>query len=610
MLINNNYDVPDLQLKMTNIIESIPTLPYELLKYNHEYSNIQMLNKILVNNYELLTYSSIRYFINLNKVKDDKHLKIEYNNLFIDKYILSPITSEYKSTSNILGITYYFYYTIQSILPKNKKITIFKSITKKLDMGFDMEDFLIKYNNYTINNIKTVFIYQDDDYDQYIKSIQLNPIYNYIIYDYKKDSINKIENFIGMNDAIYIGTVRLSNLYKDNLCFFDSLNLPYLLFILSISLKHLNVNGDLFMYILFPQINLSSIGMFYYIFTLFHSINIYENPFHINHLGLIHFKNYNHKSKLMTILNKYKKIDPLFGYHNNINTSIDNIDNCIINTNNNDQYNMIYNIVNTIHPNFINYYYNHCLSVTNRIKKVIDKSNTIKIKNIHSILSYNIESCIDFCNKYNIEVEPYYTSFKPLNYKNIVHSFFLKKKGIDYHKLMIQVDSIYSITYPNDSIEMCKYIKLEFPNLSTIIDGTSNVGTNTIVMAYQFDNIIACEINKKTFLMLKNNILVYGLKNVKLYNDSIISLMKKIKYDPLITCLYLDPPWNGIYYKLENNIDLLLDNINIIYFIYSIPIKYICIKVPFNYNIKSLFHKFKLIKIYNLSSFYCVLLSK
>jgi hypothetical protein len=324
----------------------------------------------------------------------------------------------------------------------------------------------------------------------------------------------------------------------------------------------------------------------------------------------MHFKNYKLKSKLMSIFNKYKKIDPLFGYDNNIHTSIHNIEYCNIITNKNKQYNMIYSIVDIIHPNFINYYYTHSLSVTNRIKKMIDKSKTIKIKNIHSILSYNIESCIDFCNKYNIKIEQYYQSFKPLNYKNIVQTFFIHKKGLNYHKLMIQVDSIYSITYPEDSIKLCKYIKYEFPNVSTVIDGTSNVGTNTIVMAYEFDNIISCEINKKTFDMLKNNVSVYNIKNIKVYNDSIISLMKQLNNDPLITCLYLDPPWTGIYYKLEESIDLLLDNINIIDFIQSINIQYICLKVPFNYNIKSLFRKFKLIKIYNLSSFYCILLTK
>ncbi len=614
MLVNDNYDIPELHLKMTKSIESIPSLPYDLLKYNKEYSNISNLNKILINTYELLTFSNIRHIIELNKITSEKHLKIEYDNLLIDKYILSPLSLDYKTKSSILSITYYFYYTIQSILPKNKKITIFKAISDSaLDIWFDMENFLIKYKNYTSDNIRTVFIYIGDNYKEYIKKDTNNTLYNYIIYDYKNDTIDKIEKFIGMNDAIYIGTIRLYNIYKADMCFFDSLNLPYLLFLLSISLKHLNLDGDLFMYNLKPQINLSFIGMIYYIFTLFTQFSIHENIFHMNHLGVMHFKNYKHKSKLTSILNKYKKIDPLVGYHNNLNPYIHNIhdiDHCNLITNKYDQYKMIYSMVDIIHPNFINYYYTHCLFVSKKTKNLIDKSNTIKIKNIHAILSYNIELCIEFCNKHNIKIEPYYTSFKPLNYKQIVQSFFIHKKDIDYSKLMIQLDSIYSITYPNDSIDLCKYIKHDFPTVSVVIDGTSNVGTNTIVMAYHFEDIIACEINKKTFNMLKNNISVYDLKNVKIYKDSIISLMKKIKYDPLITCLYLDPPWTGIYYKLEDSIDLSLDDINIIDFILSINIQYICLKVPFNYNMKSLFRKFKLIKLYNLSSFYCIILSK
>jgi RNA cap guanine-N2 methyltransferase len=611
MLVNDNYDIPDLHLKMTTMVESIPTLPYDLLKYNKDYSDIPFLNKILIQNYELLTFSSIRHFIELNKTTTKKHLKIEYDNLFIDNYILSPLSLEYKTKSSVLSITYYFYHTITSILPKNKKMTIFKAVSdSNLNIWFDMEDFLMKHKDYQSDHIKTVFIYIGDHYDEYIKEHKINSLYDYIIYDYKHDTIETIEKFIGMNDAIYIGTVRLYHLFHTDMCFFDSLNLPYLLFLLSISLKHLNVNGDLFMYHLFPPIHLSFIGMIYYVFTLFHDLSIHSNPFHLNHLGLMHFKHYKHKSKLMSITNKYKKIDPLFGYDNHIKPMIQPIDYCHLIINKNNQSQMIYSIVDMIHPNFINYYYTHCLSITDRIKKMIDKSKTIKMKNIHSILSYNIESCIEFCHKHNIKIEKYYQSFKPLNYKNIIQSFFIHKKGLDYHKLMIQVDSIYSITYPEDSIDLCKYIQHEFPNVTMIIDGTSNVGTNTIVMSYYFDHIIACEINKKTFTMLKNNISVYDINNIKLYHDSIISLMKQLNYDPLSTCLYLDPPWTGIYYKLEDSIDLMLDDMNIIDFIHSISIQYICLKVPFNYNIKSLFRKFKLIKLYNLSSFYCILLTK
>jgi hypothetical protein len=81
-------------------------------------------------------------------------------------------------------------------------------------------------------------------------------------------------------------------------------------------------------------------------------------------------------------------------------------------------------------------------------------------------------------------------------------------------------------------------------------------------------------------------------------------------YDPLTFCLFLDPPWTGVFYKIEKNIDLYLDQINIIDFIKGIKsIKYICLKVPFNYNFANLYKEFYNIIIYRLSGFYCVLIT-
>jgi hypothetical protein len=120
---------------------------------------------------------------------------------------------------------------------------------------------------------------------------------------------------------------------------------------------------------------------------------------------------------------------------------------------------------------------------------------------------------------------------------------------------------------------------------------------------------------KDTYDILDHNIKEYKLTNVSTFNTSIIAFMDNIEqncdnYDPSTFCLFLDPPWTGVFYKIKKNIDLYLDDINIIDFIKQIKnIKYICLKVPFNYNFAYLYKAFYNFNIYRLSGFYFVLIT-
>lgn len=602
MLINK-YTTPKLQLKITDNILSIPSLPNELMKETYEYFKNPISKMILANPYELITFSKIKQTIDSNIYNVD--IIINNKNIIIDKYILAPFTT-YKSNTYYLASTYFFYHSIEFKL-KNKKLLIIKLIFDDYDIQFFLEKYLIEKHNYSIDDITSIFITFGNI------NIQEKYNYNYKIINYDKLDLTELNTYLDMYDAIYINTIRIAKNIKFSNCYYDIINLPYLLFIFTISLNHLKENGDLFIYHLFPMLSYSYIGLFYYIFTLFHSIEQYDNIIE-NDIGLYHLKKYNGKTTLNKIFNAYYKVDSKLGLHNYIK-NYDDYKIMYCNTTNHNKFpntndKLIQSLVSEIHPDFIQYMYNIYIKFNKKLALFNEKCNTIKMKNIHSILSHNIQICKEFCDKHNIEIQPYYLNFKPVTYKKVIKTYFIHKKNINFDNLKMNTDSIYSITLPNDSIKMSQHINKIFPMITTIIDGTSNVGTNTIVMAEYFEKILACEIDKTTFKYLKENIKEYNLKNVKCHNGSIITFMKENKFDLLTTCLYLDPPWSGIHYKLETTLDLYLDNINVVDFIKDINIQYICMKVPFNYNFKSIIRKFTDMQVYHLSSFFFILLTK
>jgi hypothetical protein len=66
--------------------------------------------------------------------------------------------------------------------------------------------------------------------------------------------------------------------------------------------------------------------------------------------------------------------------------------------------------------------------------------------------------------------------------------------------------------------------------------------------------------------------------------------------------IFFDPPWSGIYYKIENNVELYLGNENIKKYLNN---KYV-MKAPFNFN----YHDMKDIHVEKLSSFLLIIKSK
>ena len=259
-----------------------------------------------------------------------------------------------------------------------------------------------------------------------------------------------------------------------------------------------------------------------------------------------------------------------------------------------------------------------------QIKKQIYRINYLeKMKNridINAIIANNIQFCIDYCKNNNIQINDTYNDFKVLNYNDVVKLYFnLTSSSVNINPLDIKlsIDSIYSITSPMNSVKMFNILNKHFPSIRYLIDGNANIGSASVVFSKFYKHIYAIEYIEDTFRKLNNNIKVFNLTSVvSTFNSCIIKFMndkiklKQINYNPKKFCLFLDPPWMGVFYKTEININLYLSDINILDFIKRIDVKYICIKVPFNYNFSMLYTYFYNVIIYRLSGFYFILINK
>lgn len=185
--------------------------------------------------------------------------------------------------------------------------------------------------------------------------------------------------------------------------------------------------------------------------------------------------------------------------------------------------------------------------------------------------------------------------------------YFPIKKGIDLSKLKISNIGKYSISKPTDALIINNIILKYFKKSKklTITDATANNGGNTIHFAFEFNQVNSVEIAKDQFDILKNNVDVYGLKNVTLYNEDYLNIMKKINQD----VIFIDPPWGGPSYFKIKDLDLFLGKqnlINIVKELYDNKAFKLCVlKVPKNYNFSRFFNKFPNFKfdVYNLLKF-------
>jgi hypothetical protein len=154
-------------------------------------------------------------------------------------------------------------------------------------------------------------------------------------------------------------------------------------------------------------------------------------------------------------------------------------------------------------------------------------------------------------------------------------------------QLKITAEGLYSITRAAEAALFWRTLPRLIPHLGslTVLDGTANVGSDTIRWAQHTHQVHAIEINPENYAALVHNIAVYKLTNVTTHLGDTRRLYYRWPYD----ILYLDPPWGGSSYRDHHQLDLFLGTTRLDHFLAQVirqkhPPRYIVLKLPRNYH--------------------------
>lgn len=265
----------------------------------------------------------------------------------------------------------------------------------------------------------------------------------------------------------------------------------------------------------------------------------------------------------------------------------------------------------------------HLVKVTEVIqKKSIDIINFgFKVFNYYSLhkdilqklIKINISHTIKYCKSLSIAITPskeimQYNTLEPLYLPlyNISKKFTnIQTVLIDPKNVRITDEGKYSVTFPTDANIMSNLISTIFSDNNIILDGTANMGGNTLSFAKFFQSVISVELDKKNFDALKHNVGLYGFKNIELIHGDTLDVIRndKIEYD----ILFLDPPWGGKDYKKHSLLDLKLGNTyvrDLIGVLRNDNKKGIVFKLPKNFKLTDQFLKGNALSIYKISNYY------
>ena len=534
---NNFTDKWDVNLVMTDTLDLVHRLFYNLDKNILIYSKLSEIQKILIDDYQLITMNQ---FTNANA-----------NNFIVENNKITPIP---KYDGDTYNGQYFTYFEIKNKLPHN---TITGTINN------------IPLNNFLINE---------------------NLCESHII-----NSISKDKNSISKNKSKYDNIFLTTYINDNNNCIEEIQYLPQVMHDHHKALKLLNKGGNLFVNLNYYY-HEPNIIFLQYILSFFDSVEYINNPLVSNKIGhnLIKFSNYSGVKtiELKLIRNLYNKENSTKGIISIINNFYCNkqqINGKIIQT--------LFN--NTLDDNFVEYLNKIYKQQNKYLKTLIKRVNFIDYKKIFRHINNQIDTAIGWCEKHNITLNEIYKENKVIMKPYIIKKYFKSEKGVDLSKIKMTSDSLYSVSMPNIADEMSKIIKNAMPSAKIIIDGTANVGGNTLSFSSYFDHVISVEINKKTFDVLQNNVKTYNRKNVELINDDFLNIVDALSAD----VIFMDPPWTGTFYKMYDKMDLYLSEINIIDLIPKLKCKIVALKLPMNYNIRGLLEKvnnLEIIKIYGI----------
>jgi 16S rRNA G966 N2-methylase RsmD len=196
-----------------------------------------------------------------------------------------------------------------------------------------------------------------------------------------------------------------------------------------------------------------------------------------------------------------------------------------------------------------------------------------------------------------------------LKYKSKYLTFFPPNKNINTSKLQLTTIGEYSITHYEVSTEINNIIRDHMGDTTklTITDATAGMGGNTIKFAEEFKHVNAVEYLSLHCQVLKNNIDVYNLKNVKIYCDDYTKIMRKIKQD----VVFIDAPWGNRSYKKIDKLRLCLGKKSIEEITNKVNAKLVVLKVPHNFDFEECKKRVTdKIQIYNFKRFDLIVVQK
>lgn len=522
---NNNNNKWKNNLVLTDTVDLVKRVSYKLDKNLFLYSKLTKLQKILIDDYQLIT---------MNQFVDGIYT-IENN----------PVVPVPKHSNNSLA-----YYEIKDKLPQNK--------TVKVINNDPLNEFLMNVNNCNNNN--------NNKYGNVLLNVSSRGCYDTL------------------------------------------LMLPYLMKECYAAIKILDKNGNFYLnlnyYFYEPNVMLLQ-----YILSFFDSVEYISNVMLSNENGndMLKFSNYSGVNMVeLNALNEENKNEENKNEENkNISHKLIIINNFYCETINTNKKVIKQLFDNDLDDNFVVYLNKIYKQQDEYFKMLLKKVNFINNKKIFRHINNQIDFAINWCEKHGVEINEIYKKnvvIKP----NIIRKYFKTERGVDINKVKMTSDSLYSVTVPNIADDMSKIIKNNLPNINTIIDATANIGGNTLSFSSFFNKVIAVEINKDTFEILKNNVTTYNRKNVELINDDFLHLIDKLNAD----VIFMDPPWTGTFYKMYDKMDLFLSDVNIIDIIGKLHCKMVALKVPLNYNIVGLLDKVKEVQIFKFYNIMLLLIKK
>jgi adenine-specific DNA methylase len=171
-----------------------------------------------------------------------------------------------------------------------------------------------------------------------------------------------------------------------------------------------------------------------------------------------------------------------------------------------------------------------------------------------------------------------------------MENVFPHKEDVNYTKLKMTPEGLYSITRRRDGEKMLEFIQSRIPEIQklSITDATACIGGDTLLFSLHFKKVDSIEWKHDNITVLRNNIDAFGATNVTVYEGDSTKL-----FNWKTDVLYVDPPWGGPEYYKIYQLDLFIGHYRLDMWIEGILKRcnrpeYIILKLPSNYNFSRL----------------------